>query len=160
MLPASFIPVAEISGLIVPLGEWVLRTACRQAKAWKASGLDVRFAVNVSAVQLRQPDFAELVERILADSDLVASALELEVTESVFLDPSKAVITKALNEVAELGVTLAIDDFGTGYSSLGYLKRFPFNRIKIDGSFVRDIDSEDELQGHCEGDDLARSQPR
>jgi EAL domain-containing protein (putative c-di-GMP-specific phosphodiesterase class I) len=144
LLPASFIPVAEISGLIVPLGEWVLRTACRQAKAWKASGLDVRFAVNVSAVQLRQPDFAELVERILADSDLVASALELEVTESVFLDPSKAVITKALNEVAELGVTLAIDDFGTGYSSLGYLKRFPFNRIKIDGSFVRDIDSEDD----------------
>ena len=144
LLPASFIPVAEISGLIVPLGEWVLRTACRQAKAWKASGLDVRFAVNVSAIQLRQPDFAELVERILADSDLVASALELEVTESVFLDPSKAVITKALNEVAELGVTLAIDDFGTGYSSLGYLKHFPFNRIKIDGSFVRDIDSEDD----------------
>jgi diguanylate cyclase (GGDEF)-like protein/PAS domain S-box-containing protein len=144
LLPASFIPIAEISGLIVPLGEWVLRTACGQAKAWKASGLNLRFAVNVSAVQLRQPDFAALVERILADSGLVASALELEVTESVFLDPSKVVITKALNEVAELGVTLAIDDFGTGYSSLGYLKRFPFSRIKIDGSFVRDIDSEDD----------------
>jgi diguanylate cyclase (GGDEF)-like protein/PAS domain S-box-containing protein len=144
LLPASFIPVAEISGLIVPLGEWVLRTACRQAKAWIGAGLDLRFAVNVSAIQLRQPDFAALVERILADSGLVASALELEVTESVFLDPSKVVITKALNEVAELGVTLAIDDFGTGYSSLGYLKHFPFNRIKIDGSFVRDIDSEDD----------------
>jgi diguanylate cyclase (GGDEF)-like protein/PAS domain S-box-containing protein len=144
LLPASFIPIAEISGLIVPLGEWVLRTACGQAKAWKASGLNLRFAVNVSAVQLRQPDFAALVERILADSGLVASALEFEVTESVFLDPSKVVITKALNEVAELGVTLAIDDFGTGYSSLGYLKRFPFSRIKIDGSFVRDIDSEDD----------------
>jgi len=140
-LPAArFIPVAEASGLIVPLGEWTLRTACRQAKAWIAAGLD-RFAVNVSAGQLRQPDFASVVERILADCGLVASALELEVTESV-LDPSMVVTTKALNEVAELGVTLAIDDFGTGRSSLGYLQQFPFNRIKIDSSFVRDIDAE------------------
>jgi diguanylate cyclase (GGDEF)-like protein/PAS domain S-box-containing protein len=141
--PASFIPLAEISGLIVPLGEWTLRTACQQAKAWTAAGMSLRFAVNVSAIQLRQPDFAALIERILADSGLGASALELEVTESVLLDPSSmVVITKALNEVGELGVALAIDNFGTGGSSLGYLKRFPFNRIKIDASFVRDIDAE------------------
>jgi EAL domain-containing protein (putative c-di-GMP-specific phosphodiesterase class I) len=93
-------------------------------------------------MQLRQPDFAALIERILDDSGLIASALELEVTESVFLDPSKVAITNTLHEVAEMGVCLAIDDFGTGYSSLGYLKRFPFNRIKIDASFVRDIGAE------------------
>ena len=127
-----------------PAGGVDLRTACRQAKAWIAAGLD-RFAVNVSAGQLRQPDFASVVERILADCGLVASALELEVTESV-LDPSMVVTTKALNEVAELGVTLAIDDFGTGRSSLGYLQQFPFNRIKIDSSFVRDIDAEGDLK--------------
>jgi diguanylate cyclase (GGDEF)-like protein len=141
-VPTSLIPSTEISGLIVPLGEWTLRTACREAKAWIAAGLGLRLAVNVSAIQLRQPAFAALVEHILADSGLAASALELEVTESVFFDPSMAVITKALNEVAELGVTLAIDDFGAGRSSLGYLKQFPFSRIKIDPSFVHDIDAD------------------
>ena len=141
--PASFIPVAETSGLIVPnLGEWILRQACRQAQAWMRAGRHLRVAINLSAVQLRQPDFAVLVERALDDSHLVGSALELEVTESVFLDPSKIAITKTLREVAEMGVHLAIDDFGTGYSSLGYLKHFPFDRIKIDKSFVRDIGAE------------------
>ena len=139
VLPASFIPVAETSGAIVPLGEWTLRQACRQAQAWMQAGWHLRVAVNLSAVQLRQPDFASLIERILDDSHLGASALELEVTESVFLDPSKVAITKTLHEVAEMGVRLAIDDFGTGYSSLTYLKHFPFDRIKIDKSFVRDI---------------------
>jgi EAL domain-containing protein (putative c-di-GMP-specific phosphodiesterase class I) len=128
-----------MSGLIVPLGEWILRQACRQVRAWTEAGWQFRVAVNLSAMQLRQPDFASLIERILDDSGLIASALELEVTESVFLDPSKVAITNTLHEVAEMGVCLAIDDFGTGYSSLGYLKRFPFNRIKIDASFVRDI---------------------
>ena len=89
-MPTSLIPSTEISGLIVPLGEWTLRTACREAKAWIAAGLGLRLAVNVSAIQLRQPAFAALVEHILADSGLAASALELEVTESVFLDPSMA----------------------------------------------------------------------
>lgn len=144
--PANFIPIAEISGLIVPLGEWTLRAACRQAKVWTAAGMDLRFAVNVSAIQLRQPDFAMLIERVLADNGLVASALELEVTESVFLDPSMVVITKALNEVAEMGVTLAVDDFGAGSSSIGYFKHFPFDRIKIDASFVRDIDVESDAR--------------
>jgi len=106
------------------------------------AGRHLRVAINLSAVQLRQPDFAVLVERALDDSHLVGSALELEVTESVFLDPSKIAITKTLREVAEMGVHLAIDDFGTGYSSLGYLKHFPFDRIKIDKSFVRDIGAE------------------
>jgi diguanylate cyclase (GGDEF)-like protein/PAS domain S-box-containing protein len=140
--PASFIPVAEMSGLIVPLGEWILRQACRQGRAWMNAGCRLRVAVNLSAVQLRQRDFAVLIERALDDSGLAGSALELEVTESVFLDPSKITITKTLHEVAEMGVHLAIDDFGTGYSSLGYLKHFPFDRIKIDKSFVRDIGAE------------------
>jgi diguanylate cyclase (GGDEF)-like protein/PAS domain S-box-containing protein len=142
VLPASFIPVAETSGFIVPLGEWTLRQACHQARAWMQAGWRLKVAVNLSAVQLRQPDFAILVERIPDDSHLDASDLELEVTESVFLDPSKVAITRTLHEVAEMGVHLAIDDFGTGYSSLAYLKHFPFDRIKIDRSFVRDIGAE------------------
>jgi EAL domain-containing protein (putative c-di-GMP-specific phosphodiesterase class I) len=142
VLPASFIPVAETSGFIVPLGEWTLRQACHQARAWMQAGWKLRVAVNLSAVQLRQPDFAALVERILDDSRLVASALELEVTESVLLDPSKVAIARTLHQVAEMGVHLAIDDFGTGYSSLAYLKHLPFDRIKIDRSFVRDIGAE------------------
>jgi diguanylate cyclase (GGDEF)-like protein len=137
--PASFIPIAELSGLIVPLGERTLSQACRQARAWMEAGWRFRIAVNVSATQLRQADFAALIERTLAETGLIASALELEVTEGVFLDASKGAITKTLHEVAEMGIHLAIDDFGTGYSSLGYLKHFPFNRIKIDASFVRDI---------------------
>ena len=137
--PASFIPIAELAGLIIPLGEWVLRQACRQTRAWMEAGWRFRIAVNVSVIQLRQADFAALIESILAESDVVASVLELEITESVFLDASKTAITKTLHEVAEMGVHLAIDDFGAGYSSLGYLKHFPFNRIKIDAAFVRDI---------------------
>jgi diguanylate cyclase (GGDEF)-like protein len=140
--PASFIPVAETSGVIVPLGEWILHQACRQARAWMEAGWHLRVAVNLSAVQLRQPDFPILVKRVLDDSGLAACALELEITETVFLDPSKMAIAKALHEVAGIGVHLAIDDFGTGYSSLGYLKHFPFDRIKIDRSFVRDIGAE------------------
>jgi diguanylate cyclase (GGDEF)-like protein/PAS domain S-box-containing protein len=139
VLPGRFIPVAELSGIIVPLGEWILRQACRQAQVWIDAGWHLRVAVNLSAVQLRQADFAAVMERILDDSHLVASTLELEITENVFLDPSKVAIMKTLHEVAEMGVQLAIDDFGTGYSSLAYLKHFPFDRIKIDRSFVRDI---------------------
>jgi diguanylate cyclase (GGDEF)-like protein/PAS domain S-box-containing protein len=139
VMPASFIPIAETSGLIVPLGEWVLREACRQAQVWSNSGYDLRVAVNVSAIQLREPTFALLVERVLADNKLGGNVLELEVTERVFLDPSKTAITETLRQVTGMGVRLAIDDFGTGYSSLGYLKNFPFDRIKIDASFVQDI---------------------
>ncbi|MBV8401163.1 MAG: bifunctional diguanylate cyclase/phosphodiesterase, partial [Acetobacteraceae bacterium] len=137
--PASFIPVAEASGLIIPLGEWTLREACRQARSWTERGWRARVAVNISAVQLRQPDFADLVERTLLVSGLAAAQLELEITEGVFLDPSSSAIAKTLRGVAEIGVRLAIDDFGTGFSNLGYLKNFPFHRIKIDRSFVHDI---------------------
>ena len=135
--PASFIPVAETSGLIQPLGAWVLQEACRQAAVWHRTGLKV--AVNVSVAQLRDPELLRALQQAIAAAGIPAAALELEVTESVFLDPSKDLVLEALHEIAGLGVTLAIDDFGTGYSSLGYLKHFPFHKVKIDGSFVRDI---------------------
>jgi diguanylate cyclase (GGDEF)-like protein/PAS domain S-box-containing protein len=139
VMPESFIPIAETSGLIAPLGEWVLREACRQAQIWRKAGCHLRMAVNLSPIQLREPDFPLLVESVLAENELMGDALELEVTERVFLDPSKAAIANTLREVTDMGVKLAIDDFGTGYSSLGYLKHFPFDRIKVDASFVQDI---------------------
>jgi diguanylate cyclase (GGDEF)-like protein/PAS domain S-box-containing protein len=135
--PATFVPIAETSGLIQPLGEWVLREACRQAAAWHEVGLKV--AINVSVAQLRDPELLPTLRQVVATTGITATSLELEVTESVFLDPSKDLVLEALHEIAELGVSLAIDDFGAGYSSLGYLKHFPFHKVKIDGSFVRDI---------------------
>lgn len=146
VLPAEFIPVAELSGLIVPLGEWVLREACQQARTWWSKGQRLRVAVNLSAIQLRQRNFANVVERTLAEYGLATTALELEVTESIFLDPSRTAITDTLCDLAASGVRLAIDDFGTGFSSLAYLKHFPFDRIKIDGSFVQDIGTSKESE--------------
>jgi diguanylate cyclase (GGDEF)-like protein/PAS domain S-box-containing protein len=137
--PAAFIPVAEASGLIHPLGEWVLRAACRQAAAWWSACARLKVAVNVSAAQLRQEEFAGSVRAALQGAGLAPGLLELELTESVFLDPSKRQIHDTLRRVARLGVTLVIDDFGTGYSSLAYLRHFPFDEVKIDGSFVADI---------------------
>jgi diguanylate cyclase (GGDEF)-like protein/PAS domain S-box-containing protein len=137
--PASFIPIAETSGLIHPLGEWVLQVACRQAAAWRDAGRPLKTAVNVSAAQLRRSEFADSVREALDGAGLAASLLEIELTESVFLDPSKEQIHDTLRRLAEQGVTLAIDDFGIGYSSLAYLKHFPFDEVKIDGSFVADI---------------------
>jgi diguanylate cyclase (GGDEF)-like protein len=134
--PATFIPIAEASGLIQPLGAWTLRQACRQAAAWGGAGFKV--AVNVSVAQLRDPGLLPTLRQAIAEAGVAPASLELEVTESVFLDPSKDLIVGTLQEIAALGVTLAIDDFGAGYSSLGYLKHFPF-KVKIDGSFVRDI---------------------
>jgi diguanylate cyclase len=135
--PATFIPIAEASGLIQPLGAWTLQQACRQAAAWRGAGLKV--AVNVSVAQLRDPEFLPTLRRAIRAAGILAASLELEVTESVFLDPSKDLIVGTLHEIAALGVALAIDDFGAGYSSLGYLKHLPFDKVKIDGSFVRDI---------------------
>jgi EAL domain-containing protein (putative c-di-GMP-specific phosphodiesterase class I) len=140
--PSTFIPVAEASGLIRPLGEWVLRTACRQAARWRTEGLRLKVAVNVSAAQLRDPGLPGVVRGALGEAGLEPSLLELELTEGVFLDPAKEQILETLREVAEVGVTLAIDDFGTGYSSLAYLKHFPFHEVKVDGSFVADIGRE------------------
>ncbi len=140
--PAEFVPVAEESGLILPIGAWVMKTAAAQCKAWREAGLHrMTVAVNVSAVQFRQERFIEQVAEVLADSGLPANALEIELTESAVAgDPERAIaLIQALHD---LGVRLSIDDFGTGYSSLSYLKRFSIHKLKIDQSFVRDLMSD------------------
>ncbi len=139
--PAVFIPVAEESGLIVPIGDWVLQAACRQWMTWRQAGLPaLPVAVNISAQQFQQPDFPAKVAAALAATGMPAASLELEITEAVAADhPEKVVATMAALKAT--GVTLAIDDFGTGYSSLSYLKRFPLDTLKIDQSFVRAMES-------------------
>jgi len=139
LAPDRFIPLAEENGLIIPLGEWVLRTACRQNKSWQEQGLPpVRVAVNLSAKQFGQYHLDEVVASTLLETGLDAEWLELELTESAIMkdaDKNIALLTK----FKEMGISVAIDDFGTGYSSLSYLKNFPISRLKIDRSFVRDI---------------------
>ncbi|WJI51338.1 bifunctional diguanylate cyclase/phosphodiesterase [Mesorhizobium sp. C089B] len=137
--PDDFIAAAEDSGLIVPLGEWALKQACSVAAGWPPG---MRIAVNVSAVQIRSADFARSVISALAVSGVPASRLELEITETVLMDESERVL-KTLRQLRELGIRIALDDFGTGYSSLGYLRRFPVDKIKIDRSFIHDIDNKD-----------------
>ncbi|WP_141104193.1 putative bifunctional diguanylate cyclase/phosphodiesterase, partial [Noviherbaspirillum denitrificans] len=137
--PSQFIPIAEESGLIIPMGEWVLRQACRQARAWQDAGYDpLPIAVNVSAVQFREKNFLHMVEHVLDETHLDPSYLELELTESVTMQDLDLTIP-LLNALKDMGVGLSIDDFGTGYSSLSYLKRFPIDALKIDRSFVQDI---------------------
>jgi diguanylate cyclase (GGDEF)-like protein/PAS domain S-box-containing protein len=139
MYPNEFIPIAEDSGLIVPIGQWVLREACRQARAWiDGDRLPVRVAVNISAVEFRHPLFLDNVRRILFDTGLDPSHLELEVTESSLIQNPQST-SLVLQGLKDLGVQVAIDDFGTGYSSLSYLRRFPIDVLKIDQSFVREI---------------------
>jgi diguanylate cyclase (GGDEF)-like protein/PAS domain S-box-containing protein len=133
--PAEFIPLAEETGLIVSLGDWALREACRDAASWPDH---MRIAVNVSAVQFQQPGLEQSVLRALATSGLRANRLELEITESVLLADAEAV-TASLHRLRALGVRIALDDFGTGYSSLSYLRKFPFDKIKIDRSFIHEI---------------------
>lgn len=140
--PADFIPLAEETGLIIPIGAWVLKTACAQAKAWQTQGLKpLRVAVNLSVRQFMQPDLTDLVSRSLAETGLSASYLELELTESLLMQDVEQAI-KTMDTLKTMGVRLAIDDFGTGYSSLNYLRRFPIDQLKIDGSFVQDITSD------------------
>ena len=135
MLPADFIGVAEESGFIVAIGEWVLGEAVRQAAQWRARGLGIVVAVNVSALQFQKPDFVNGVARSLRDAGLPAHGLELELTESILIQDAQEALAR-LQALAQLGVRLSIDDFGTGYSSLGYLKRFPIGQLKIDRSFI------------------------
>ncbi len=140
--PPEFIPLAEETGLIIPLGERVLRLVCTQIAAWQAAGLPpLRVAINLSARQFRQDDLPRLVGRVLEETGVSGSALELELTESMVMHDVDNAISM-LRDLKQLGVDLSLDDFGTGYSSLSYLKRFPIDALKIDRSFVRDIDSE------------------
>lgn len=134
--PADFIPVAESSGLIVPIGEWVLEKACRVAADFQKNGNEIRLAVNVSGAQFYQSDLVEFTQKVLKETGLKPTNLEMEVTESVFMDDIQHAID-TLNNLHRLGVELAIDDFGTGYSSLSYLRQFPIDRLKIDQSFIR-----------------------
>jgi diguanylate cyclase (GGDEF)-like protein/PAS domain S-box-containing protein len=137
--PDRFIPVAENSGLILPIGEWVIGTACAQIRTWQNHSLPVPpVSVNVSALQFRQEGFCSSIRRALEESGLSSPSLELELTESVLLS-SADVIRPVLEELKNMGVALAIDDFGTGYSSLSYLKQFRFGKLKIDRSFIRDL---------------------
>jgi len=147
--PSDFIPIAEETGLILPIGKWVVETACRQAAAWRAgSHPELRVAINLSALQFRQGELARQILDALALARLPASALELEVTESMLMSDVEQTAT-TLQKLSDMGVSLAIDDFGTGYSSLAYLKRFPVDTLKIDRSFVRNIGCDEEDAAIC-----------
>lgn len=135
--PDKFIPIAENSGLILPIGEWVLKTACGQLRQWQNEGLPpLSIAVNVSAVQFRQNSFLDAVKRVLEETGLPARYLELELTERILLSNAEVTLS-LLQELSAMGLKLSIDDFGTGYSSLGYLRQFPVHKLKIDRSFVQ-----------------------
>ncbi len=137
--PAEFIPVAEETGLIVPIGDWVLRAACLQCRAWQAAGFrPIRLAVNLSGRQIKPQTLVETVVATLEETGLSPAQLELEITESTLMSDDDVTI-ETLRELHDLGVGLALDDFGTGYSALSYLRRFPLDRVKIDRSFVREI---------------------
>ena len=143
--PGQFIPLAEETRLIIPIGEWVLRTACAQNKAWQDAGFPhVRVSVNLSAHQFLEPHLAQMIKQVLDETGLAPEYLDLEITESITMNNiDRAIAT--MHELASLGIQMSIDDFGTGYSSLSYLKKFPIHTLKIDRSFVRDIpnDSDD-----------------
>ena len=138
--PAEFIPLAEEIGPIVPLGEWVTRQACAEAATWPG---DVKVAVNLSPAQFKSRDLVQAVVNALASSGLAPQRLELEITESILLQDDEANLA-ILHQLRGLGVRISLDDFGTGYSSLSYLRSFPFDKIKIDQSFVRDLSVRDE----------------
>jgi diguanylate cyclase (GGDEF)-like protein len=141
--PGMFIPIAEASGQIVDLGTLILELACEQAAKWRASGFEFRhISINVSPIQLWQPNFIEVVKDALKRHDLAGNEICIEITEGVFVDQSKQRIEKVLAALRQLGVLLSLDDFGSGYSSLGYLNRLPFDQLKVDRSFVSDIDTD------------------
>ena len=139
MYPDDFIPVAEDCGLIFPIGEWVLRTACTQMKRWHDAGhARLRVAVNLSARQFQQRELPSVIERVLAETSFPAAMLDVEITESAAMQNAELSLT-IMKRLKEMGVRISIDDFGTGYSSLSYLKRFPIDTVKIDQGFVRDL---------------------
>ncbi len=141
LLPERFIGIAEDSGLIVPIGRWVLRAACQQARRWRDAGLpELPIAVNISALEFRQDDFLDCVCAILRDTAMPPHLLQLEITETVLMRDVQS-SAAVLGKLTDLGIQLAIDDFGTGYSSLSYLRLFPIDVLKIDRSFVHDIDA-------------------
>jgi diguanylate cyclase (GGDEF)-like protein len=138
LLPDKFVPLAEETGLIVPIGYWTLRRVCQRAREWLAQGMNIPVAVNLSANQFHQPELVKTLAAILTESGVTAHALEIEITESMVMrDPERAVTV--MQALRGMGVRLSIDDFGTGHSSLGYLKRFPIDRLKVDRTFVRDL---------------------
>ena len=140
--PATFIPVAEETGFIIAIGDWVLEQAVRQAVIWRDQGLVMPVSVNVSALQFQQADFNARVMAVLTEHGLAGELLELELTESILVHDANEALAR-LSQLSQLGVRLAIDDFGTGYSSLAYLKRFPIDRLKIDRSFVKGVPADD-----------------
>ncbi|HYC59414.1 MAG TPA: EAL domain-containing protein, partial [Thermoanaerobaculia bacterium] len=140
--PNTFIPLAEATGMMIPIGSWALRKACEQAKAWHDAGhSSLSLAVNLSVTQLQQVDLVDRVRTILNETGFPAGSLELEITESSAMQSPETSI-RTLYELKKLGIRISLDDFGTGHSSLSYLKRFPIDTLKIDQSFVHDITSE------------------
>ena len=137
--PVEFIPIAEETGQIVEIGEWVLRKVCEQINAWKEKEMiPIRVAINFSAQQFLQKHLIDHIQRILTETDINPELLEIEITESVLLG-NEDIITQTLQQLRKMGISISLDDFGTGYSSLHYLRRFPFDTIKIDKSFIQDI---------------------
>lgn len=137
--PADFVPLLEETDLITPVGDWVLQTACRQAQAWRDRGLSLRVSVNISSRQFRSDSLVDSVAAALRSSALAPEFLELELTESLLVENTGSAIS-IMTRLKKLGVALSIDDFGAGYSSLGYLRQFPIDFLKVDRSFIRDMD--------------------
>jgi EAL domain-containing protein (putative c-di-GMP-specific phosphodiesterase class I) len=137
--PLEFIPVAEETGLIIPIGEWCLRTACRQTKQWQNEGYpNLKVSVNLSGRQFAQDNLVKMVQDILHETGFDPHHLELELTESILIQHEEKIIKK-LNALKDMGILISMDDFGTGYSSLSYLKKFPIGELKIDRSFIKDV---------------------